>query len=205
MITVQSDGGFRPTSPGGIPLRPLTNWIIIDRMSLKRTLLILPVVVLLLSACAPRAGGRLKLGNFSENGVEVTIHLQAAADGTAVLSATFTPTEAGYHLYSKDHPREGVDGLGRPTLLELTESSQMQAAGELTDNIPAGILEGTELMVYPPGPVTLSLSVILPEGDARVPDQVSVTYMACTATTCREPVEGKVVTVTIPGADSIRP
>jgi hypothetical protein len=174
-------------------------------MSIKRALIILPAIVMLLSACAPRAGERMELGRLTENGVEVVITLQPSADGTAVLSATFTPTESGYHLYSKDHPRHGVDGLGRPTLLELAEGSRLRAAGELAESLPAGVLEGTEMLVYPAGPVTLSLDVILPEGSETIPEDIILTFMACTASTCREPVIGKVVAVSIPGAGSIRP
>ena len=67
----------------------------------------------------------LALASFTENYVSVSIQLEGNDKGEYFLSATFMPPE-GYHLYSKDIPITGVDGLGRPTLLELTEDSQLK-------------------------------------------------------------------------------
>ena len=122
--------------------------------------------------------------------------------GGAILLASFNPPE-GYHLYSKDSPRIGLNGLGRPTLLELPTNSQMTASGELMESVNAQVpdFEPRELLVYPVGAVTLSLRVELPQGDEWLDDFVSVTYMACSDTLCHPPVMGKVVPIRIPGVD----
>jgi hypothetical protein len=59
------------------------------------------------------------------------------------------------------------------------------------------------LLVYPEGPVTLRLPILLPEGEGWFDEQVSVTFMACSDGTCCPPVVGKLVTVRVPGAQEI--
>ena len=144
----------------------------------------------------------LSLAAFTENSVAVSIQLEQGSDGQIFLAATFSPTEAGMHLYSKDIPLAGQDGLGRPTLLELVPGSTLQAAGDLTADVEAVIDpdDSFGLPLYPAGLVTLRLPVDLPEGDGWVDEQVSITYMACTAYACLPPVEGKVIDIRIPSA-----
>ena len=139
------------------------------------------------------------LANFTENGVEVTIRLDHDAQGQDILAAAFSALEPGFHVYSKDVPREGLKGLGRPTLVELTSSSKMQLAGDLLDSI-APLSESIQedipgLLVYPEGLVTLYLPVTLPEDAGEITDEVSVTYMACSQKGCKKPVEGKIIPV----------
>ena len=107
-------------------------------------------------------------------------------------------------MYSKDLPRDGVDGLGRPTLLELVPGSTLQSTGVLTESVAAGETDLGGLMVYPAGPVTLRLPVTLPPGDDPVDEQVSVTYMACGNGSCYPPVIGKIIDIRVPGVDAIR-
>jgi hypothetical protein len=146
----------------------------------------------------------LALTSFSENSVDVSLQLERDADGNVFLAATFTPAP-DHHLYSKDLPRDGVDGLGRPTLLELTPNSAMTALGPLEASVAAldEVSEVATLSVYPPGPVTLRLAISLPPGDAWVDEEISLTFMACSAQGCKPPVEGRIVTVRVPGADAI--
>lgn len=108
-------------------------------------------------------------------------------------------------MYSKDIPLTGVDGLGRPTLLELTANSQMKSLGSLIESVPAEMpnFEPKELLVYPPGAMTLSLPVELPKGNDWVDDVVKITYMSCNDTGCKAPVVGKLVTVRVPGVDML--
>ncbi len=143
----------------------------------------------------------LSLATFAENDVEVSIQLDGNANGEYLLSATFAPVD-GFHMYSKDIPLTGVDGLGRPTLLELTADSQMKPLGGLIESVPAQApnFEPKELLVYPPGAVTLSLPVELPPGNDWVDDTVKITYMSCSDTGCKPPVVGKMVPVRVPGA-----
>jgi hypothetical protein len=164
--------------------------------------------LLLLTACGSKPdlkpGSMLLLTSFTENSVTVAIDLVIDADGQAWLSATFTPSDPLFHVYSMDIPRDGVDGLGRPTLLELGPDSQMTATGPLTASVAATDSDIDDLPTYPPGPVTLSLPVILPPGDGWVEDSVSLTYMACGSYVCLPPVIGEVVSVRVPGADAIQ-
>jgi hypothetical protein len=177
------------------------------RMDMKsRFFCIFLLWIILLSAafasCMPAPSESISLASFTENYVEVSIDLEHSAERIYALSATFTPPD-GYHLYSKDIPISGVNDLGRPTLLELTTKSQMRTIGELTESAKAKEpdFEPKELLVYPPGAVTLSLPVELPPGKDWINDELEVTYMACSASQCKPPVVAKIVLVRIPGAD----
>jgi hypothetical protein len=174
----------------------------------QRAFVLLVISLLFLAACSSKPvlapGSPLSLASFSENGVSVTIFLEQDASGQAILAATFSPLEAGYHLYSMNLPPEGVNGIGRPTLLELIPGSQIQAKGELTTDILEIILEGAEgLMVYPEGPVTLRMAILLPGGNEWVDENISVTYMACSSISCRPPVIDKLTAIRIPGSDML--
>ena len=171
------------------------------RLRILLWIILLPAITI---SCTPGQSDTIPLASFNENDVDVSISLIHGSNGAYILSAAFTPPE-GYHLYSKDIPINGVDGLGRPTLLELTPNSRLQAAGTLAENAKAGTpsFEPKELLVYPLGPMTLSLPVKLPQGDQWTEDQLSVTYMACSASQCKPPVVGKIVTVRVPGVDVV--
>ena len=153
-------------------------------------------------SCASARNETMSLASFTENYVDVLIYLERDSEGNYVLSATFTPPE-GYHLYSKDIPIAGVDGLGRPTLLELTSNSAIKAIGPLRESVKAEVpdFEPRALLVYPLGSVTLSLPIQLPPGDGWIEGEVQVTYMACSAGQCKAPVVAKKVLVPIPGTD----
>lgn len=167
---------------------------------MKRTHSLILLFLFLLTACQPKQKPALELARSAENSVEVTITLARAEDGQVYLSATFAPVEKSLHLYSKETPKNGVDGLGRPALLELAQGSAIQANGKLIESAPAQIpFSGPQdLLIYPAGAVTLSLPITLPAGKDWFNDQVIITYMACTEYTCRAPVEGKVIPIQIP-------
>jgi hypothetical protein len=81
-------------------------------------LLLLPILILTTHAsCTPAYSERVALASFTENYVDVSIYLERNSAGNYFLSGTFRPP-TGYHLYSKDIPLTGVNGLGRPTLIE---------------------------------------------------------------------------------------
>jgi hypothetical protein len=157
-----------------------------------------------MDSSAPESRSSISLTSFTENDVIVSIQLNSIQDGTSVLTATFTPPD-GYHLYSKDIPINGSNGLGRPTLLELPPDSQLIATDKLMESVPAQVpnFEPRELLVYPAGPITLSLQVELPAGDPWRDDTVIITYMACSDNLCKPPVVGKVVPIRIPGIDTL--
>jgi hypothetical protein len=162
------------------------------------------VVALITASCARSTISddrvSLLLASYTENDVDVSIRLDGNANEEYVLSAKFTPPD-GYHLYSKDIPLAGVDGLGRPTLIELTAGSQMKTLGGITESVKAQEpdFEPKDLLIYPVGAVTLSLPIELPPGNEWVDDAVKVTYMLCSNNSCKEPVIGKIVPVRIPG------
>lgn len=170
--------------------------------------LVILALLAALSACTAKPdiarGQSIELNSISESNVSVSIHLERTPEGTFLLHATFSPPE-GDHLYGKDLPKAGLEGLGRPTLLELTAESKMLALGALMESVPV-LLELFELIalpVYPAGPVTLSLPVSLPPGKGWVEDLVSVSFMTCNDNGCKPPVLGKIISVRVPGADSI--
>lgn len=175
-------------------------------LQMKRTFQIIPILILLgIISCQPapilEPGQTLALATSAENKVEVTIALTRDESGQFILSATYTPQLLNMHLYSREIPRNGVEGVGRPTLLELAEGSDLKANGELIESVTASQppLDPGELLVYPAGPVTLSLPVLLPEGNNWIDDEVIITYMACDERGCRAPVEQKTIAIKIPG------
>jgi hypothetical protein len=173
-----------------------------------RVWLIYGMLVLLLSACSfptvRTKTKRIELAEFTESYVHVVIELERTGEGRALLETTFTPTEEDAHLYSMDLPEQGIEGIGRPTRVELPEGAFLQAAGDLQESAEASyntVADGVPAMlVYPEGAVTLTLPVLLPdEDDLPVNDQVLVTYMACTSTTCHAPVVDKAVDIHLTG------
>jgi Disulphide bond corrector protein DsbC len=164
--------------------------------------------LLLLSSCrmADQEGFDilLHLGSFSKSRVNVELYLVVDEDSQPWLEATFTP-EGDCHLYGKDIPMEGVDGVGRPTLLEVVPGGQMAADGALRESPAAYQEDGPDgLLVYPPGEVTLRLPVRLPDGKGWFDEQVSITYMACREGTCYAPVVHETLDVSIPGVAELQ-
>jgi hypothetical protein len=144
----------------------------------------------------------LGLTSFTERGVRVDIALERDSSGQAWLSGTFAPTEANTHLYARELPAGGVDGLGRPTRLAVTSAAGLRARGEAIANRAVeedriDILQQT-LLVYPPGAVTLRIPVdVLPGGPAGRAD-LAIGYMACGPKGCLPPVTDKRVSVVVP-------
>jgi len=166
---------------------------------------VLVVIVLFSSAScqqtsAPQPGEKIQLARSGENEVQVTIELENKGGNQFLLSATFAPLTPHLHLYSKDIPKAGVGGLGRPTLLELMANSSIQRTGDLIEDVPSQEpeFEPKNLLIYPVGPVVLSIPIVLAPSQAAIKETVFVTYMACDLQGCRRPVEGKAISITIP-------
>ena len=87
-------------------------------------------------SCKPKAdlapGHSLPLAAFTENSVEVSIRLTRTMEGYFLLEATFTPPPDS-HLYGKDIPRAGVDGLGQESLPYLHLQRQVIRLAERGD------------------------------------------------------------------------
>jgi hypothetical protein len=129
---------------------------------------------------------------LEESGVQVELSYVGGDSGEIV--AVFRPLEAGFHLYGPDLPRDGIDGAGRPTLLELSAVSGWTPAGELQSE-PATTLQSLPSFdrpfpVFPDGPATLRLPVERVDPTQQNGELVvSVTYMACSSSgLCLAPV-----------------
>lgn len=142
-----------------------------------------------------------RLATLDEANATIQIELQRDAGGQAVLAAIFQPKKPDLHLYSKDTPRIGIDGLGRPTLLELAAGAPIEPRDSLSVDAeaypePDGITD-EPLLIYPAGPVTLRLPIEAPASGMDVP--VALTYMLCSNNGyCTPPVENKQLTLRIP-------
>lgn len=137
---------------------------------------------------------------FSDQGVNVALRL--SGDGGRLLT-TFTPQRPGFHLYSVGLPADGIEGLGRPTRVEVAGS--LRSRGPLVAEAPVRMLsvQGTDVAfpVYPDGPVTTELPVVVnAHGDAKV----LVTYAACSPRECLLPVIGHQVEIPAAALVSMR-
>ncbi len=140
---------------------------------------------------------------FTENGVTVDLSVDRWDGSAGTLTAVFTPTAAGYHLYSLDLPPGGVDGIGRPISLRLRgglEQTARPTTGAAVHDLrlPGGL---PPVPVYPDGPVTVTLPV---HRTQEGPATVLVGYAACSETKgCLFPVDAHPVELTV-GGGSVR-
>lgn len=167
--------------------------------------LIAGMAVLLYSIAAqPEKQRHVMVWNAAENDVEVKILVVEYSSGQLKLSGTFTPTRRKFYLYGKDLPRDGLNGLGRPTLLEVVKSDSIKVTGPLEADQPVRnvYVEVLDLSfpVYPVGPVTLSLPFELVSNDTLVSLEIAVTYMACSEKTCLPPVIDKQILIQVPAS-----
>jgi thiol:disulfide interchange protein len=148
----------------------------------------------LLVMTAALASGAEKLAEFVKNDVAVTIAIERGEGRTATIVGVFTPDAPDLHLYGLALPPGGV---GVATRIDLPADAPLAATGELTADEKTHDLDG--LPVFPEGPVTLRLSVLLPVSTDGEPvaTTLKISYLACTTTTCRIPFK-KTVDVRIP-------
>ncbi len=144
------------------------------------------------------------LASFTENGVHVEIRLVKDSSGLSVV-ATYRPTNEHYHLYSKDLPPKGLDGVGRPTLLKILGNG-VASTDALLESAPTINLKAVwsqdPVPVYPEGPVTLRLPIkFLINTVSPISAELSLTYMTCSDTICLPPVEGKVIPIQLPASN----
>jgi hypothetical protein len=150
----------------------------------------------------PEKHGLLTVWTSTKNDVEVRIDVVRRPSGQLHLMGTFTPTREGFQLYSKDLPKDGLNGLGRPTLLEVAKSDSVEVTGPLEANRPVqDIYVGTldlSFPVYPAGPVTLSLPFEFVGNGDLISMEMSITYMACSDKVCLPPVIDKHIFIKVP-------
>ena len=142
---------------------------------------------------------RAKLTELTENSVKVSVALEADSVGKPVIRATFTPTEQGLHLYSKDMPEEGVKGFGRPTRLQMIGNVIKPASPVFSDVTPHDLdVMDVKLPIYREGPVTFRQPVEISNA-SDLTAQIEISYMACrTGGECKLPVERKRVEFKLP-------
>jgi len=160
----------------------------------------LGVGLLLNRTSSPSFTVQQSLAKFTEKGVSVEIVVEQDQAGQTWLAGTFTPTKPKFHLYSKDLPRTGISGVGRPTLLEVIAPADLRPIGSLQADQPVQDLYFDILQqsfpVYPDGAVTVRLPLGKPER-STIPIELAITYMACSDTTCLAPVENKRIAATL--------
>ena len=137
--------------------------------------------------------------SLTRHGVTVTLAVEPVEARTAALVATFA-AEPGHHLYALSLP---ADAAGIPTKLEFAPGSPARPFGPLRADQATHDLNG--LAVFPEGPVVLRQEFELPDGPkgTTVPVTVLVSYLACTADSCRIPVLKAPLTIPVmalPGA-----
>ncbi|WP_344446068.1 hypothetical protein [Kitasatospora nipponensis] len=144
---------------------------------------------------------------FSQNGVTVALSVADWKDGSGTLRATFTPEQAGFHLYSVDLPPDGIDGVGRPTSVQVTGALEAVGAPRVSVPVRPLVLPGdaSALPVYPDGPVTVSITVRT-TANGRGEATVLVGYAACSVTAgCLFPVTGHPVAVRVGTTGAVFP
>jgi hypothetical protein len=138
---------------------------------------------------------------LEESGVRVELTYTGGDRGEIV--AVFRPLHAGFHLYGPDLPRDGIDGAGRPTLLELSPISGWSTTGAVRSE-PATTLQtlpsfDRPFPVFPDGAAILRLPVVRDQTTQESSDLiVSVTYMACSSSgLCLAPVIEREINVPV--------
>jgi thioredoxin-related protein len=131
--------------------------------------------------------------SFEENSILVKLSIQRGNAGDMWLNASFVPVFSTDYLYSKDLPLTGVEGMGRPTRLEvhgdLVLKGSVSASADPFEQQFDGV--GVVFSVYPAGAVTLRQPIEIP-ADPVVAFEIAVTYMACSNRgVCRPPVINK--------------
>lgn len=141
------------------------------------------------------ASGAQVVGSLERQGVRVQLRWQPGSGTAGELAATFTPLQPGFHLYSTALAMTGVQGVGRPTLVEPAAGLSLgpgRADRPVTQVRVAGV--DAPLPVYPDGPVTLTLPATRTGGAARV----LLTFAACSTTVCLPPVIRAPLTLALP-------
>ncbi|MEV6106882.1 hypothetical protein AB0M28_19505 [Streptomyces sp. NPDC051940] len=162
----------------------------------RRRLLVLPVCLAALGAAACGQDGEPRTETaFEDGGVAVRVTVEGDR-----VTAVLTPQRETFHLYSLSLPDEGVDGLGIPTRLSVSDGLTATGTAHAPDARertlrPAGL--GVELPVYEDGPVTVVLPVRRSGGAESA--RVHLSYGACSESLgCLPPVRDRVVGVRLP-------
>ncbi|MFD9727690.1 hypothetical protein [Streptomyces sp. NPDC059072] len=146
---------------------------------------------------AKAGGGAAPTTRFTENGVTVTLTVSDWHAPNGTLTAVFTPEGKGFHLYSTDLPAAGIEGVGRPTAVDVT--GVLRADGKLTASADVRTINvpGVEapVPVYPDGPVTTKLPI---RADGNGEATVLLGYASCSSKEgCTIPVSDRPVHLSV--------
>ncbi len=141
------------------------------------------------------------LASFEKHSVEVVLTYEpgdVADVGKGTLVGVFTPKPKTdpLHLYSVD--LKGPEGVA--TTMAIRPGQAVEPSGALTADKVAQDHDG--LAIYPDGPVTIRLPVTVPPTSDGAPTETTllISYMACSAKFCLNPVIKQPVVVKIPTA-----
>jgi hypothetical protein len=180
-----------------------------------KSLFLVSVIACTILACKPAGQNatyttnaqfhqKARLGEITKNTVQVSVALEADEKENYFLKATFQPVDKGFHLYSKDMPEKGIDGIGRPTRFEIKAGTSIKVKGPTFTSDPTHDIKqlGTSFPVYEAGPVTLRLPVELPNASGSdIPFTALFSFMACDdGGECRPPVDKLAKEFIIPGS-----
>jgi len=163
--------------------------------------------MLILAACSRPAtesfAVRSELAQFTSNGVVVKVALETDPKQRMLLSATFIPTKAGFHLYSNDLPDGGINGIGLPTRFVVVPGDGILSVGKPFSDVAPKDLRikelGIAVPIYPEGPVKIRVPIELRPSEPNPKAKLLFTYMACSSDgMCLRPVENKELNVAIP-------
>ncbi|MCX4960567.1 hypothetical protein [Streptomyces virginiae] len=161
---------------------------------IRRTRTTRTVVALLslaaLTACGDQSADKAPAGaaakapapttTFTENGVTVTLSVADWQASKGTLTAVFTPEKKGFHLYSTELPPTGIEGVGRPTAVDVTgvlkTDGKLTAAADVRSISVPGV--DAPMPVYPDGPVTTTLPV---RADGNGDATLLLGYASCSA------------------------
>jgi len=134
--------------------------------------------------------------------VKVEISTAWKADELLVVRGVFTPDDHGFYLYSRELPMSGINGIGRPTLIEVGDTNLFQRVGPLmSDQKPVeqiDELSNVSFPVYPERAVTMYLPLRFkasPQSSATI--QIMLSYMSCSTRRCNSPIKRSVETINL--------
>tara|TARA_B100000809_G_C14993640_1_gene478916 strand:+ start:369 stop:989 length:621 start_codon:yes stop_codon:yes gene_type:complete len=139
----------------------------------------------------------------SQGRVRIELSSAWAENGLLIVRGVFTPDDPDFHLYSCTLPTQGIEGLGRPTRIDVANPKAFTRIGPLLADkkiveISDDVLNLT-FPVYPDGPVTLYLPLRLASStESTGPVSLKLTYMACSKQNCHRPYEGTLVKINPP-------
>ncbi|MCX5276482.1 hypothetical protein [Streptomyces virginiae] len=132
------------------------------------------------AGAAAKANTPAPTTTFTENGVTVTLSVADWQASKGTLTAVFTPEKKGFHLYSTELPPTGIEGVGRPTAVNVTgvlkTDGKLTAAADVRSISVPGV--DAPMPVYPDGPVTTTLPV---RADGKGDATVLLGYASCSA------------------------